>query len=127
MLDSCFRNAPNMAYYWTVLTQTDLAIKALGETIKALRLARGDSQASAASRIGVGVRTWQRMEASEPTDAGGVSMRDYLAALEIYGVDVVSLFSDTARAAADQAGDRMRGRTPKAAAFAFSLKTKDPK
>jgi transcriptional regulator with XRE-family HTH domain len=80
-----------MAYYFRMTIKSDEGVKAFGEVLKQLRLERGDSQAVAAARVGVGLRTWQRMESAVPAVAGQVAMGDFVAALEIYGVDVIGL------------------------------------
>ncbi|MFZ3116930.1 MAG: helix-turn-helix transcriptional regulator [Variovorax sp.] len=89
--------------------QSDEAVKALGEVVKRLRLERGDSQTIAASRVGVSLRTWQRMESAAPGVAGQVAMGDFVAALEIYGVDVIELLRPLIGVGRPA---RQRGRTP---------------
>ncbi len=89
--------------------QSDEAVKALGEVLKRLRLERGDSQAVAAARVGVGLRTWQRMESVAPGVAGQVAMGDFVAALEVYGVDVIELLRPLIGPGRPA---RQRGRTP---------------
>jgi len=89
--------------------QSDEAVRALGEVLKRLRLERGDSQAVAAARVGVGLRTWQRMESASPAVAGQVAMGDFVAALELYGVDVIELLRPLIGPGRPA---RRRGRTP---------------
>lgn len=98
-----------MAYYLAMTIQSDEAVKAFGEVLKRLRLERGDSQAVAAARVGVGLRTWQRMESAAPAVAGQVAMGDFVAALKIYGVDVIELLRPLTGPARPV---RRRGRTP---------------
>ena len=101
----------------TLSIQAETAVIALSETLRALRLRHGESQALAAQRIGVGLRTYQRMESSAPAagqsgiPAGGVAIGDFIMALEVYGVDVVAALTQLHRQA--PASSRERGRTPK--------------
>lgn len=103
--------------------KAETAVIALAETLRALRLQHGESQALAAQRIGVSLRTYQRMESSGPAagqigiPAGGVAIGDFVMALEVYGVDVVAALTQLSKAApATVGGRRERGRTPKARA-----------
>lgn len=89
--------------------KSDEGVRAFGEVLKQLRLERGDSQAVAAARVGVGVRTWQRMESASPAVAGQVAMADFVAALEIYGVDVIEMLRPLIGPGRPA---RRRGRTP---------------
>jgi transcriptional regulator with XRE-family HTH domain len=107
-----------MAYYEGMTIQSDEAVKAFGEVLRQLRLERGDSQAVAAARVGVGLRTWQRMESTDPTVAGQVAMSDFVAALQIYGVDVIGLLRPLIGAGRPA---RRRGRTPALPAAAAKL------
>ena len=97
--------------------QAETGVIALAETLRALRLQHGESQALAAQRIGVGLRTYQRMESSTPSagqagvPAGGVAIGDFIMALEVYGVDVVAALTQLHKQAL--ATSRERGRTPK--------------
>ena len=97
--------------------KANTAVIALAETLRALRLQHGESQALAAQRIGVGLRTYQRMESSAPgagqveIPAGGVAIGDFIMALEVYGVDVVAALSQLHKQA--PASSRERGRTSK--------------
>lgn len=101
--------------------QSDLSVKALSETVKALRLARSDSQITAAARIGVSVRSWQRMESAEPQVAGQVALGDFLAALEVYGVRLIDLIAPVAMEAIKTGALRQRGRSPKRPSAAAAL------
>ncbi|MDN8617166.1 helix-turn-helix transcriptional regulator [Variovorax ginsengisoli] len=99
--------------------KAETAVIALAETLRALRLQHGESQALAAQRIGVGLRTYQRMESTGPAagqvgiPAGGVAIGDFLMALEVYGVDVVAALTQLHQAAPAPVGaHRERGRTP---------------
>ena len=96
-----------------VTIQSDLSVQALSETVKALRLARGDSQTTAAVRIGVSVRSWQRMESADPQVAGQVALGDFLAALEVYAVRLIDLIAPVAMEAIKTGAMRQRGRSPK--------------
>lgn len=62
------------------------AIKALGAAAKQARLAAGEGQAAAASRLGVHVQTIGRIEAGEP----GVAIGHVVGLLALYGVTVRS-------------------------------------
>lgn len=113
-------NAPYMAYYSSMASLSitaETSVIALSETLRALRLAQGESQALAAQRIGVSARTYQRMEGATTETRGGVApaagvaIGDFLMALEVYGVDVVSAL--TAILQPVPAAARERGRTPK--------------
>jgi len=67
-----------------VRTITDLEetwLRRLGERLRCWRLERDESQATAASRLGVSVSTWRRMEAGEPS----IPVTAWLRALEFYG------------------------------------------
>lgn len=108
-----------MAYYRRMTIQSDEAVKAFGEVLRQLRLARGDSQAVAAERVGVGLRTWQRMESSDSTVAGQVAMSDFVAALQLYGVDVIGLLRPLIGPGRPT---RRRGRTPTLPAAAAELR-----
>lgn len=101
--------------------KAETAVIALSETLRALRLRHGESQALAAQRIGVGLRTYQRMESAAPAigqvgiPAGGVAIGDFVMALEVYGVDVVGALTQLQKNAPVAVGTRReRGRTPKA-------------
>jgi hypothetical protein len=97
--------------------KAETAVIALSETLRSLRLQHGESQALAAQRIGVSLRTYQRMESSTPgagqagVPAGGVAIGDFVMALEVYGVDVVAALTQLHEQA--PATSRERGRTPK--------------
>jgi transcriptional regulator with XRE-family HTH domain len=69
--------------------QTELAVLALSQTLRAARLNSGESQALAAQRAGVSLRSYQRMESSVPQEAGRVAVGDVLMALGVYGVNVI--------------------------------------
>lgn len=60
------------------------SIKALGAAAKAARLASGEGQAAAASRLGVHVQTIGRIEAGEP----GVAIGHVVGMLALYGAGV---------------------------------------
>ncbi|MEB0114739.1 helix-turn-helix transcriptional regulator [Variovorax sp. RTB1] len=105
-----------------VTIQSDLSVQALSETVKALRLARGDSQTTAAARIGVSVRSWQRMESADPQVAGQVALGDFLAALEVYAVRLIDLIAPVAMEATQAGGLRQRGRSPKRPSAAPTLR-----
>ncbi|SFD82075.1 helix-turn-helix transcriptional regulator [Paracidovorax konjaci] len=62
------------------------AIKALGAAAKQARLASGEGQAAAATRLGVHVQTIARIESGEP----GVAIGHVLGLLALYGVTVES-------------------------------------
>jgi HTH-type transcriptional regulator / antitoxin HipB len=62
------------------------AIKALGASAKAARVAAGEGQAVAAARLGVHVQTIARIESGEP----GVAIGHVLGLLSLYGVSVVA-------------------------------------
>jgi len=62
------------------------AIKALGASAKAARIAAGEGQAVAAARLGVHVQTIARIESGEP----GVAIGHVLGLLALYGVSVVA-------------------------------------
>lgn len=95
----------------------ETSVIALSETLRALRLEQGESQALAAQRIGVSSRTYQRMEAGTTgargagIPAAGVAIGDFIMALEVYGVDVVAAL--TALRRPGPVSTRERGRTPK--------------
>ncbi|WP_068675147.1 helix-turn-helix domain-containing protein [Variovorax sp. WDL1] len=100
--------------------KAETAVIALSQTLRSLRLQHGESQAMAAQRIGVGLRTYQRMESTEPSagqigvPAGGVAIGDFIMALEVYGVDVVEALTQLPQSASPVSGARReRGRTPK--------------
>lgn len=101
----------------TLSIKAETAVVALSETLRALRLQHGESQALAAQRIGVSHRTYQRMEATTPgkgeigVPAAGVSIGDFVMALEVYGVDIVSALTHLHQTR--PAPTRERGRTPK--------------
>jgi transcriptional regulator with XRE-family HTH domain len=71
------RNTPNMAYsidkerkirhIWRMLKTAVEIRQELGQAIRERRVAYGLSQHEAATRAGVGFRTWQRMEADGPS------------------------------------------------------------
>ncbi|WP_454909704.1 hypothetical protein [Variovorax gossypii] len=94
----------------------ETSLIALSETLRALRLEQGESQALAAQRIGVSSRTYQRMEAGAAgargaeIPAAGVAIGDFIMALEVYGVDVVAALTALRTPGAMSA--RKRGRTP---------------
>jgi broad specificity phosphatase PhoE len=87
----------------TFESRTALANIARG--LRQARLLRGESQATAAARAGVGIATWQRMES--PDSIAGVASGSLLTALCLYGfaADVVAL-GDPAR---DSEGRRLSG------------------
>lgn len=60
------------------------AIQAMGAAAKAARLAAGEGQAAAATRLGVHVQTIGRIEAGEP----GVSVGHMVGLLALYGLRV---------------------------------------
>jgi transcriptional regulator with XRE-family HTH domain len=76
--------------------QTELAVLALSQTLRSARLKHGESQATAAQRVGVGLRSYQRMESSTPEEAGRVAVGDVLMALGVYGIDVVQAITSAA-------------------------------
>ncbi|MDM0032376.1 helix-turn-helix transcriptional regulator [Variovorax sp. J22P271] len=114
---------PYLAYYFgmpALSIKAETAVIALAETLRALRLQHGESQALAAQRIGVGLRTYQRMESSAQAagqvgiPAGGVAIGDFLMALEVYGVDVVAALTQLHQSSPAPVGARReRGRTPR--------------
>jgi len=59
-------------------------IQAMGAAARAARLAAGEGQAAAATRLGVHVQTIGRIEAGEP----GVAVGHVLGMLALYGVRV---------------------------------------
>lgn len=59
-------------------------IRALGAAARAARLATGEGQAAAATRLGVHVQTIGRIEAGEP----GVSVAHLVGMLSLYGLTV---------------------------------------
>lgn len=61
-----------------------LAIKDMGITVKRARVAAGDGQAAAATRLGVHVQTIARTELGEP----GVAIGHVLGMLALYGYSV---------------------------------------
>jgi len=60
------------------------AIKELGAAAKAARIAAGEGQAVAASRLGVHVQTIARIESGEP----GVAIGHVVGMLALYGIRV---------------------------------------
>lgn len=60
------------------------SIRALGAAAKQARLAAGEGQATAATRLGVHVQTIARIESGEP----GVSVGHMLGLLALYGLAV---------------------------------------
>jgi len=62
------------------------AIKELGASAKAARIAAGEGQAVAAARLGVHVQTIARIESGEP----GVAIGHVLGLLSLYGVSVAA-------------------------------------
>jgi len=51
-----------MGHIWPMLKTPPELLRELGEAIRARRIGQGWSQNEAASRAGVGVRTWRRLE-----------------------------------------------------------------
>nr|WP_315430230.1 helix-turn-helix transcriptional regulator [uncultured Albidiferax sp.] len=60
------------------------AIKDMGAAAKCARVAAGDGQAAAATRLGVHVQTIARIESGEP----GVAIGHVLGMLALYGITV---------------------------------------
>jgi hypothetical protein len=93
--------------------ESTVALENIALGLRAARLARLESQATAAARVGVGLSTYQRMET--PEGIAGVASGSVLTALCIYGyaADVVALGNPER----DQEGRRLsttqrqRGRT----------------
>lgn len=89
------------------------ALNNISHGLRRARLARAESQATAAQRIGIGISTYQRMES--PDGIAGIASGTLLTALCLYGfsADVLGL-GDPAR---DVEGTRLstvkrqRGRT----------------
>jgi transcriptional regulator with XRE-family HTH domain len=68
-----------------------VTLEGLGKALKTSRLARRDTIAKAAGRIGVASSTWQRIEAGDPGIGSGV----LLSALVTYGYsDVLMNLAD---------------------------------
>lgn len=89
------------------------ALGAIAAGLRKARLARSESQATAAERIGIGVATYQRMESRD--GIAGIASGTLLTALCIYGfsADVLNL-GDPARdieGVALSTSRRQRGRT----------------
>jgi hypothetical protein len=71
--------------------QAQAALRALGDNLALARVRRGESLRAWARRIGVSVRTLQRMEAGDP----GVGMGIYAAALWLVGrADALAALAD---------------------------------
>lgn len=108
--------------------QTELAVLSLSETLCSARLKCGDSQAVAAQRAGVSLRSYQRMESKTPEETGRVALGDVLMALGMYGVNIVQAITASTTKAGSQASYTMAarkyGHTPHTLPEAFNVNRK---
>lgn len=93
--------------------ESEAALENVARGLRAARLARGESQATAAQRVGVGVATYQRMES--PDGIARVATGSLFTALCIYGfaAQVLNLGNpeNDPEGARLAKSTRMRGRT----------------
>lgn len=90
----------------------------LGEAIRARRIAQGWSQAEAASRAGMGVRTWRRLETDgqatiETLLGAAIALRCEEGISQLFPAPAASSLDDLLRRQAALAGAKPRQRAPR--------------
>ena len=98
-------------------TPTEL-LRDLGEAIRARRIGQGWSQSEAASRAGVGARTWRRLETDgqatiETLVSAAIALRCEDGISQLFPAPAASSLDDLLRRQAAQAKPKPRRRAPR--------------
>lgn len=68
-----------------ILFESETALQNIAISLRNARLLRGDSQQTAAARIGASLSTYQRIESGDPQTMAGITVCTLLNALVVYG------------------------------------------